>query len=101
MGDINIDIVLHLSEYPLEGDETLVNVSSTQIGVSACNTAVTLAKLGLDTHLVGHIADNPLGQSVLSILSQSGLDHFLIQIGCDQTTGFITITVTSGGQRTL
>ena len=101
LGDINNDIILHINEHPIEGDESIVTTTSIRLGGSACNTAVLLAKLGLNTQLVGHIANDPLGQVAINSISQTGLDCSLIKIYDDQTSGFITITVTPGGQRTM
>jgi ribokinase len=101
LGDINNDIILHINEHPIEGNESIVTTSSIRVGGSACNTAVLLAKLGLNTQLVGHIAKDPLGQVALDSISGTGLDCSLVKKYDNQTSGFITITVTPGGQRTM
>jgi ribokinase len=101
IGDINIDAVFEASEYPPEGGEAVVERADFRLGGSGCNTAVTLAKMGVETLLVGNLGTEPLGQMAMSYIRSAGIDTRLLRQKEEYQTGFFFILITAGGQRTM
>ncbi len=101
IGDINIDAVIAASEYPPEGGEAVVERADFRLGGSGCNTAVTLAKLGVETVHVGNLGTEPLGQMAMSYIRSAGIDTRLLRQKEEYQTGFFFILITAGGQRTM
>lgn len=101
VGDINVDIVLRIPDYPAEGGEAVASSALTRLGGSGCNTAFVLARLGVPTELAGHLGRDPFGELAFRQVSRSGIDPCLVDRGADYATGFFMITITRDGQRTM
>jgi ribokinase len=101
IGDINIDAVIAATEYPPEGGEAVVERADFRLGGSGCNTAVTLAKLGAITLFVGNLGTEPLGQMAMSYFRSAGIDTRLLRQKDEYQTGFFSILISGGGQRTM
>ncbi len=101
IGDINIDVVIAAKEYPNEGSETVVEHSDFRLGGSACNTAVTMARLGTKVFQVGNLGVDPFGNMALDFIQTAGVDTRLIRQDVSFQTGFFLILITQGGQRTM
>ena len=101
IGDINIDAVITASEYPPEGGEAVVERADFRLGGSGCNTAVTLAKLGAKALHVGNLGTEPLGQMAMTSILTAGIDTQLLCQKDEYQTGFFSILIYSGGQRTM
>jgi len=101
IGDINIDAVVTADEYPPEGGEAVVEKTDFRLGGSGCNTAVTLARLGTETWLVGNLGTDPLGKMAMNYICEAGIQPAPIQQKEKYQTGFFCIVVTGKGERTM
>jgi len=101
VGDINIDIIINGGAYPAEGDEVIVKQSNHRLGGSGCNTAVVFSKLGANAQILGHIGKDPFGTLAQTFLQESGVDTRWMVESSLNTTGWMMILVTTGGQRTM
>jgi sugar/nucleoside kinase (ribokinase family) len=101
IGDINVDAVIAALEYPPEGGEAVVERADFRLGGSGCNTAVVLAKLGVETIHVGNLGTEPLGQMAMSYIRSAGINTRLLRQKNEYQTGFFFILTTAGGQRTM
>ena len=101
IGDINIDIMMQADEYPPEGGEIVTANTSFRLGGSGCNTAVCLSKLGVQTHLVGCIGSDPLGEVAAEKMDQANIEKDLLSRSEDYQTGFFLILTSKSGNRTM
>lgn len=80
MGDINVDIIAHIPCYPSPGGDGLAQRASVHSGGSAANTAIALARLGVDVGLIGRVGDDALAQWSLAKLTGAGVDLSAVQL---------------------
>lgn len=68
-GDVNLDIITgNFTGLPVMGEELFVDSMAVTIGGSAANTAIGLAKLGLNVALYGVVSDDLFGKYILAEL---------------------------------
>lgn len=75
VGDANVDVIV---PYPRFLNEERTQVEYPQIGIqgegTSANTAVALAKLGLDVSFVGTVGDDQYGRFVMQDFKDAGVD---------------------------
>ena len=101
LGDINVDVIAHIPRYPSPGGDGLAERISVHGGGSAANTAIVLARLGLDVGLIGRMGEDPLAEWALEELREAGVDLSAIQRDPEAMTGLMFIAVTHDGERTM
>lgn len=101
LGDINVDVIAHIPRYPPQGGDGLAERMSVHSGGSAANTAIALARLGLDVGLIGRIGEDPLAEWALEELTEAGVDLSAVQRDPEAMTGLMFIAVTPDGERTM
>ncbi len=70
-------------------------------GGSAVNTAIALARLGVDVGFIGRVGQDALAAQALTDLAEVGVDTRLVQFDPAISTGIIFIAVTPDGERTM
>jgi len=101
LGDINLDIIAHIARYPQPGGDGLASQAHLCPGGSAANTALTLARCGVQAAIIGRVGADALGTQLLADLRAGGVDVSLVQRDPDVTTGTMFIVVTPDGERTM
>jgi len=101
IGDINADVIALLDRYPRKGGDELARHAELHIGGSAANTALVLARFGIDVAFLGRTGDDFIARYVLQRLTEAGIDTSLIQHDPDEMTGLMFIVVTPDGERTI
>jgi len=101
VGDINADIMATLSHYPEKGGEGLSEKAELHAGGSAANTAMMLARFGVDVSLLGRVGADPLGEYVFRELEKAGVDLTLVQSDPTAMTGTMFVAVMPDGERTM
>ena len=101
LGDVNIDIIAHVSSYPAKGQEALAHAIGFHCGGSAANTAMALARLGLEVVLIARVGPDPLASQALHSLSEAGVVPTALQRDPTAVTGLMYIVVTPDGERTM
>ena len=101
IGDINIDVIIPAEEYPPVGGEVVVEHADFRLGGSGCNTAVSLAKLGAETAIIGNLGTDPFGQIAQQYIESANVKTLFIQQKEGFQTGCFTILTTPDGQRTM
>ncbi len=101
VGDINADIMAPVHAYPSKGGESISRRSELHAGGSAANTAIVLAKFGIDVALLGRVGTDPLADLVLTELDRGGVDLTMIQRDPHVLTGTMFIPVTPDGEHTI
>jgi len=101
VGDINADIMAALSHYPEKGGEGLSEKAELHAGGSAANTAMVLARFGVDVGLLGRAGTDPLGEYVFHELERAGVDLRMVQRDPTAMTGTMFVAVMPDGERTM
>ena len=101
VGDINADIMAAIPHYPQKGGESLSEKAELHAGGSAANTAVVLARFGVDVSLLGRVGADPLGEYVFRELEKAGVDLGLVQRDPSAMTGTMFVAVMPDGERTM
>ena len=101
LGDINIDTVWPLSEFPIPGRDGLTKLLKVEIGGAIVNSAIVLDKLGIHTGLLGCVGDDVWANLIQEKLSQSKVNLAYLQTRKDNITGVTFIIVTPDGERTM
>jgi ribokinase len=101
LGDINLDLVARLAQYPPHGRDELASELVTRGGGSAANTAQALARCGISTALIGCLGTGALAQELLDELAASGVNVSQVQTDATTASGLVFVAVTPDGQRTM
>ena len=70
-------------------------------GGGATNAAVTFARQGLHAQFIGRIAADIAGRAVVEDLHKEGVDTSLVIHGENDRTGYSTLLLAPGGERTI
>lgn len=100
-GDINIDTVWPVSEFPTPGRDAYAKSVSVGIGGAAVNTAIVLDKLGQRTGLLACVGKDIWAEKAAETLSATRINQAYIKVKPDRTTGLIFLIVTPDGERTM
>ncbi len=100
VGDIAVDLVVSLREYPNRGGDTEISQIQTQPGGSAANFAVAVTRLGLSSCLLGKIGSDEVGSWLRNGLEREGVDVSHIQ-QTTQRTSTVIVIVENSGRRTM
>ena len=102
-GNILMDIVKTVSDYPRQG--MLADILSVTRNVGGCvpNTAVDLAKIdrSLPLYAIGKIGDDEYGLYLISRLQKYGIDTGRIAVSAATTTSFSDVMSLPTGERTF
>jgi ribokinase len=101
LGDINLDMIAHISHYPSPGGDGVADALWLTSGGSAANTARVLASCGISAGLIGRVGSDALSGPLLDELCAAGVDVSQVQRDLAVPSGMMFITVTPDGQRTM
>jgi ribokinase len=101
LGDINIDIIASIPRYPAPGGDGLAEWAEIHSGGSAANTAIVLARFGVEVGIIGRVGRDPFAEQALARLAEAGVDLSCIQRDVEVITGLMFIPVTPDGERTM
>ncbi len=101
IGDVNVDVNLTISAYPMPGHEAVATSMQMHSGGSAVNTAIALANMDMDVGFIGRIGQDILADQALAALKKAGVDCDHMQVDPKVSTGLIFIAVTADGERTM
>ncbi len=101
-GVATLDIINHLSSYPVEDTEVRADAQHIQTGGNACNSAIVMQQLGLDTYLLASRSDDANAELIFSALSKRHIQTTLcpLQTNSSTPTSYITLN-TSNGSRSI
>jgi sugar/nucleoside kinase (ribokinase family) len=101
LGDVTIDIVARLESYPRPGGDVQPLETIVNLGGASLNTAVMLARLGVEAALVARVGPDMFGDYILSQMEREGLSNRWMERDLSVLTGLVYVAVTPGGQRTM
>ena len=100
-GDINIDTVWPVSEFPTPGRDAYAKSVSVGIGGAVVNTAIVLDKLGQQTGLLACVGKDIWAEKAAETLNATKINQAYIRVKPNCTTGLIFLIVTPDGERTM
>lgn len=98
-GKVNVDTLLYIDQLRM-GENHLCQQTIVDIGGKGANTAIGLAKLGVDCHLMACVGNDSISQSVLKKLEKYGVDTSFVK-SCAAQTGKTFVAVESNGRNTM
>jgi len=100
-GDLNIDMIGRVDEWPAPGGECLCPQLELHCGGVGANCALALAPWGIKVRLLGCVGQDRFGDLLLDTLRKTGVDIGGVQRSSRALTGMLYINVTRDGQRTF
>ncbi len=101
VGDLNIDYVCKIAEYPSSGGETSIVETSARMGGSASTIAAFACRFGLQSHLASTIGDDWAGKIALKEVKNHGVHSQLVNVKRNAPTGVSFIFIDRKGDRTM
>lgn len=101
MGDINIDTVLPVSEFPVPGRDGLASQMSVAIGGAVVNTAFVLDNLSQKAALLGCVGEDVWAEKIRQDLAKTNIGTEAIFTKAEYASGLTFIIVTPDGERTM
>lgn len=101
LGDANIDVVLHVDRYPQVGGDARSELMSVQVGGSAANTSIALARLAVGCALLTRVGDDLWADRILDGLRSASVDTGMMRTVSKESSGLMFIPVTPAGERTI
>ncbi len=90
-----------IDDQPEHGRLMLVDDMGMSIGGCAANTGIGLAKMDVDTAIIGKIGDDGFGDFVRKAMTEEGIDTSGIAVADEANTSATMIMIDSGGERTF
>ncbi len=101
LGDINVDLILDIRDYPNPGGDGVARHQHTEVGGSATNTAIVLSRLGARVRLLGCVGRDHWGDELLRSLAAAGVDASRVPVDPAEPTSLNVVVVTPDGERTM
>jgi len=101
LGDINVDIIAHFPSYPAKGEDAVAHSTEIHCGGSAANTAIALARMGIETGLIARVGPDSWALKALHCLNEAGVVPTSLQRDPAAMTGLMYVVVTPDGERTI
>jgi sugar/nucleoside kinase (ribokinase family) len=90
-----------IDDQPEHGRLMLVDEMGMSIGGCAANTGIGLAKMNVDTAIIGKVGDDGFGGFVRDAMEAEGVDTSGIAVTDEASTSATMIMIDSGGERTF
>lgn len=92
-GSINMDLITKTHRLPVAGETLLGQSFFTVPGGKGANQAVTLARLGVSTTMVGRVGKDRFGEVLLTSLQSAGVSTNDVLLDESNSSGIAVITV--------
>ena len=100
VGSINMDIILSMEKVPEVGENVLGTTYGYANGGKGANQATALAKLGAATKMIGKVADDENGNTLVENLKANGIDASGVSLKGSQT-GLAAIILDGEGRNRI
>jgi ribokinase len=101
LGDICIDLLLSIDQYPEHGADGMADQLNLQLGGGTNNSAITLSRLGVTAVPLACTGMDVWANYLLDRMKPAGLDTQYICSRPGATTGITIVAVTPDGERTM
>jgi ribokinase len=101
LGSVNIDLVVHVSQFPKPGETLLGSDFEQTMGGKGANQAVAAARMGAQVVMIGRVGKDSYGRAALKNLQDQNVD--ISHLSVDQLTpsGMAFILVNQNGDNTI
>ena len=99
VGDLIYDLIARIEGLVAFGTDTFAPIQAVA-GGSGANAAAWLASLGIETHFVGRVGDDVIGEALVAELEKSGVTAHLAR-DPSLGTGKVFVLVDGAGERTM
>ncbi|MBR4305700.1 MAG: ribokinase [Ruminiclostridium sp.] len=100
MGSINMDFIMSMERIPESGENLLGKTYSYAFGGKGANQATALKKLGAKVKMIGKVADDSNGNSLINNLNNLGVDTSAVAKNGD-VTGLAVIMLDGEGKNRI
>ncbi|WP_009633544.1 ribokinase [Synechocystis sp. PCC 7509] len=100
-GSINMDLVAKTPKLPVPGETLLGHEFFTLPGGKGANQAVAMARLGIDTYMVGRVGNDSFGNQLLETLQSVGVNTENVFIDENISSGVALISVDDAGENQI
>lgn len=100
MGSINMDIILNMQKVPETGENVLGTTYGNACGGKGANQATGLARLGAETKMIGKVADDENGKTLIDNLVSNNIDVSGVATDGSQT-GMAAIIIDGEGRNRI
>jgi sugar/nucleoside kinase (ribokinase family) len=94
-------VVAPVSSLPSKGKAMLVDSISLHNGGCACNTAVSLGKLGVDTAVIGKVGRDTFGDFLIKVMDDANLNTSGIVRDAGVNTSATAVLISPDGERSF
>ncbi len=101
LGDINIDTIWPVSEFPTPGRDGLTETVKVEMGGAVVNSAIVIDNLGQRTGLLGCVGKDVWAEQIAQEIAQTNINQKNVHVKPESTTGLTFIIVTPDGERTM
>ena len=102
LGQFTADVVVRSVEaFPEEGKAVFVDNISLHNGGCACNTAIALGKLGVETAVMGKVGCDAFGDFLIKVMNEAGLDTAAMVRSDSAKTSSTVVLISPGGERSF
>lgn len=100
VGSINMDIIFNMEKVPDVGDNVLGTVYGYACGGKGANQATALSRLGADTRMIGKVANDENGKTLVNNLIKNKIDISAVSMSGTQT-GLAAILIDGDGKNRI
>ncbi len=98
-GNLNADLVLYtVGDFPIWGSEVIASYMGWRAG-GIGNVLLCLTRLGVGVSAIANVGDDVIGQELLSMLEEAGIDISHIERSLDVSTGISVCLGREDGER--
>lgn len=101
LGSLNMDFIISVDKIPKLGQTIQGNDFKSSPGGKGSNQAVSLAKQGVDTYMIGSVGNDLLGQEIKLSLKQYGVHCEFLSTVETQESGIALIVVENNDNRIM
>lgn len=102
LGQFTADVVVTpVEEFPDEGKALFVENISLHNGGCACNTAIALSKLGVDTAVMGKVGRDAFGDFLIRVMNEARLDTSAMVRDDSSKTSSTVVLISPDGERSF
>ncbi len=102
LGQFTADVVVTpVAALPEEGKAAFVDNISLTNGGCACNTAVSLGRLGVATSVIGKVGCDTLGDFLIQVMNGAGLDTHAMVRDPSVNTSATAVLISPAGERSF
>lgn len=100
-GGIIVDSYMIVTEYPVRGQDALINDSFEKVGGCAVNVAQTLKNLGMHPYIVSAVGGDIRGNMIKSYIEDNQFDTCCIKQLEGESSGYCVTILEDAGERTF